>query len=169
MKHLFIFRHAKSDWKASFESDHERPLAKRGVKAARLMGRFVERTDQVPEQVLSSTAVRARRTADLAIEAGSWQCQVEYVDSLYGATTLSSIALVQAQDDSLSSLMIVGHQPTLSELIAELSGGSWVRFPTAALARIDLATESWEQIRGGDGELVSLVTPKLLISAGLES
>ena len=168
MKQIFILRHAKSDWKASFDSDYERPLAKRGVKAARMMGRFMRRTDQVPEKVLSSSAIRARATAELAIEAGDWQCQTDYLDSLYGATAASILELIRSQDEGISSLLIIGHQPTLSELIAELAGGAGVRFPTAALARIDFAVEAWDPLRPGDGELISLVTPKLLASAGLE-
>ena len=166
MKTVFVLRHGKSDWKASYGSDFERPLAKRGVRAAGQMGRFMTRTEQVPEKILSSTAVRARRTADLAIEAGEWPCPAEYVESLYGATAASALDLIRSQADEYSSLLIVGHQPTLSDLIAELSGGSWVRFPTAALVRIDFGVESWDLVAPSEGELIWLVTPKLLASAG---
>ena len=70
MKTLLVMRHAKSDWGAPLGDDHERPLADRGVKAARRMGCFLTDSGSVPQLVISSTAVRARTTAELAAEPG---------------------------------------------------------------------------------------------------
>ena len=168
MKRIYILRHGKSDWHADYGEDHDRPLAKRGREAAALMGGFLRRIDQIPDRVLSSTARRARHTAETAIEAGEWSCGRDLIDSLYGSSVRSALDLIRSQENECSSVLLVGHQPTLSELIAELTGGAAVRLPTAALARIDFATPAWPDIQPGQGELVWLVTPKLLIGAGIE-
>ena len=72
MKSILLFRHGKSNWKAQYENDHERPLSKRGVKAAKLMGKYVFQIKQVPDKIISSTALRAKTTAELAVKYGNW-------------------------------------------------------------------------------------------------
>ena len=69
-KSVILFRHGKSDWNATFESDHDRPVSKRGSKAAKKMGKYLSNIDQVPSLIISSTALRARNTAEIAIKAG---------------------------------------------------------------------------------------------------
>jgi phosphohistidine phosphatase len=166
MKSLLILRHGKSDWNAGQSTDHERPLADRGIAAAKLMGRFLTQRGQEPAKVISSTAVRARDTADLAINAGDWKCDSRLTDTLYGASVATVLDLLAKEDDAVPSLLLVGHQPTWSELIADLTGGTSVRFPTAALARIDFEVDRWDEIQSGCGTLRWLVTPKLLQPSG---
>ena len=72
MKTLFLYRHGKSDWDADYYGDYNRPLAKRGKKAADLMGRFLQATRQVPDVIISSGALRAWTTVIRSIEAGAW-------------------------------------------------------------------------------------------------
>ena len=74
MPELLLMRHAKSDWGSGDEDDRARPLAERGRKAARRLGRFLTAAGQVPALVLSSPAVRALETARLAVAAGGWSC-----------------------------------------------------------------------------------------------
>lgn len=161
MKTLFVLRHGKSDWSADYATDHDRPLAKRGYRAARCMGEFLRQTAQVPDLVVSSTALRARRTAELAIETGDWDCPLQCDGDLYGASAPAVLELIREQPEGISSLLLVGHQPTWSQLVALLSGAV-TRFPTAALARIDFDVEQWTDLQPGTGSLVWLVTPKLL-------
>lgn len=162
MKTILILRHGKSDWHARYGSDHERPLAQRGIRAAELMGRFLSQIDQIPDRVISSTAVRARSTAELGIEAGQWNCPALYTEDLYGASVGAVLELIQQMDDSAARVLLVGHQPTWSELISELTGGVTCRFPTAALARVDFEADRWDQVSPGHASLVWLVTPKIV-------
>ncbi len=166
MKRLIVFRHAKSDWGAESQGDHERPLNERGRVAARRMGRFLAGIDQVPERVLVSSALRARTTLELAIEAGAWECAVDVSDDLYATTAEAALVTLRAESDSTESLLWVGHQPTWSELVALLSGGSPPAFPSAAMARVDLGAERWRDVAPGGGQLAWLVTPKLVKGAG---
>jgi phosphohistidine phosphatase len=162
VKHLYFLRHAKSDWGTGFSSDHERPLARRGIEAAALVGRFLTVLDQAPEAVVSSSAVRARTTAELAREAGGWSAGVESTPDLYESTPADLLAIIRRQDDVVSRLLLVGHQPTWSETIGLFVGEAEVKLVTAALARVDLGVESWADASFGRGVLCWLVTPKLL-------
>ena len=72
MKSLICFRHGKSDWSADYESDHNRPISNRGIKASVRMGKYLSQINQQPELVISSTALRARGTAEIAIRSGKW-------------------------------------------------------------------------------------------------
>ena len=117
--------------------------------------------------MVSSTATRARSTAELAKTGGEWKCSVSTSETLYGGSVAETIELIRRQADSVHRLLLVGHQPTWSELIAALTGGASVRFPTAALARIDFDADRWQEVEPGAGTLKWLVTPKLLKRAGL--
>ena len=162
VKTVILFRHGKSDWDAPYGSDHERPLAKRGRKAADRMGVFLAERGEVPELAISSTAVRARDTLDRAMRAGDWRCRVEHLDDLYLPSPFMLLDVLQQLDEPLVSVMLLGHQPAWSETLGLLVGGSEFRFPTAAMARVDLSVERWAEIDIGLGELRWLVTPKEL-------
>ena len=70
MKSILLFRHGKSEWNTYYDSDHNRPLAPRGIKAAKKMGVFLANKNQMPDLVISSTAVRSRTTVELAMKEG---------------------------------------------------------------------------------------------------
>jgi phosphohistidine phosphatase len=165
VKTVILFRHGKSDWDASYESDHDRPLAKRGRKAADLMGVFLSEKGEVPDLAISSTARRARDTLDRAVEAGGWECRLELLEELYLPNPYLLIDVIQRQDEAVSSVMLVGHQPAWSEALSLLVGGGEFHFPTAAMARIDVDIERWDEVEPGAGELRWLVTPKQVAGA----
>ncbi len=157
---LYVLRHAKAE-RDGFADDHERPLRKRGRKAARAIGRFLTRIGEVPELVLASSAVRARETAELALAAGHWETRLELQDGIYEASpaTLSRIA---AAVTGAERVLVVGHQPALSLWIRALTGGREPAFPTGALARLDFELARWSALRAGAGTLHWLVTPALI-------
>jgi phosphohistidine phosphatase len=141
MKTIILFRHAKSDWEAEHASDHERPLNRRGRKAARSMGLQLASMEQVPERVLTSSATRAQETARIAAEAGGWSSPIEVEPEFYESSPETVLRRVAVEDDRLSSLLLVGHEPVWSMLASALIGGGSLRFPTAAMARIDIDVE----------------------------
>ena len=164
MKQLLIFRHAKSDWNAPYSIDHDRPLARRGVAAAKRMGRYLARLGQVPDRVISSSTVRAWRTVELAAQAGDWPCPLEATRELYDTTSDQVLEIIRGCADADSCLLLAGHQPTCSVLAGRLIGRAQMRFPTAAMAGIKLPRDRWGSVRWGEGSLVWFVTPKLLKS-----
>lgn len=166
MKTLLFFRHGKSDWDAPFDRDHDRPLAKRGRQAARVMGRFLASSGQAPDSIVTSTAVRARDTVRMASLAGGWSASIRETSDLYGAGPETILSLVRTEPDAAQSLLLAGHEPTWSRTVGMLTGGCNVRFPTAAMARIDFDVFSWQDVDFGLGELVWLIPPKALSGLG---
>lgn len=162
-KRLLLFRHAKSDWHAGITDDHERPLTKRGRAAAPIMGRVLATADQLPDLVVTSTAVRARTTVELAHAAGGWTCPVETSDALYDTDAASVLEEIRGLPDSIDRVLLAGHEPTWSKLASRLIGGGDLRFPTAALARLDLDIAWWRDATFGCGALVWLLQPKLFV------
>jgi phosphohistidine phosphatase len=165
MKILLLLRHGKSDWTADL-ADHDRPLAPRGRDAAGRIGRFLADLGQVPERVVSSTAVRARDTAKRAAKVGEWVPEIETTDEFYGIDPDRLLAWIHGVEEPAGSLLLVGHQPTWSMFAEGLIGGGNLRFPTAALARINLHVERWADVYPGCGELVWYQIPRVLKRIG---
>ena len=162
MKSIYLLRHAKSDWEADYGEDHERPLASRGVKAAKRIGRLMGASGYLPDVILSSTAVRARTTVEIAEKAGEWGREIRLESSLYGADTQEIVRLARGISGDAESALFVGHEPGWSQAVSRLSGGGSVRMPTACLARIDLDVDAWSDVREGIGQLICLIPPKAL-------
>jgi phosphohistidine phosphatase len=129
------------------------------------MGRFLADTGQVPDHVYTSSARRAVDTVTLAAEAGEWRCPVEVVSDLYDTHEDAVIGFLQTLDDAAESVLLAGHEPTWSSLVSCLTGGSNVRFPTAAIARIDFEIDDWRSVGKGEGRLVWHMPPRPLAKA----
>ena len=160
MKSLLVLRHAKSSWKHEGLADHERPLNGRGRRDAPRVGRLLRERDLLPEVVLCSTAARARGTLELVLEAAEWSCEVRFSPALYAASPGDVLAAVRELPARVGRALVVGHNPTLEELVRELSGRA-VELPTAALARLEWRGADWSGF--GDAravELAELWTPK---------
>jgi phosphohistidine phosphatase len=166
MRTLLLMRHAKSDWGAAFGSDHERPLARRGTRAARKMGRFVTDSGAVPDLVLSSTATRALTTVEIAAEAGGWDCEIITSEALYASRPERVLDAISDVDNGVRCLLVAGHEPTWSTLVSWLIGGGSVRMPTAAVACLDLRHGGWIDLAPTTCELRWFITPKMLKSSG---
>jgi len=162
LKTLLFLRHGKSDWDADFSADHERPLAKRGRKAAATMGRFISTCGVLPDRIVTSTATRARTTLEIAKEEGGWDAPTRETRALYMASPADLLVQIRAEDDEADVLLLVGHEPTWSSAVSRLVGGGAVRYPTAALARVDVDVSRWQDVEFGRGELIWLVPPKAL-------
>ena len=163
-KSLILFRHAKSDWEADYGSDHERPVAKRGIKAAKQMGRLLADSGKLPDSIICSTALRARQTLELATRAGNWDSNIQYSDDLYEASARTMIMLMQQISQPVNTVMLVGHEPTWSHLVGLLIGGGNIRFPTAAMARIDFYFNDWRSLGPATGQLRWLLQPRFFTS-----
>jgi phosphohistidine phosphatase len=159
---LLLLRHAKTERVADVGGDRERALTKRGRRDAALLGRFLAAADLAPDAVLTSPATRARETAELVIEAGGWRCPLREVASLYESSTANALAMVRAHGGDATTLLVVGHEPTWSELASALAGGGNLRLPTAGLAQIAFALDDWRAIEPGAGVLRLLVSPGAL-------
>lgn len=159
MKTVFLLRHGKSKRGPEYETDAERPLAKRGKRDAARMGAFVAEQGLVPDLILSSPAERARDTALRFAEAAGYVGEIRFEESLYFSGDDAYVELLWAVDDAVQSVLFVGHNPDLESLVEVLTG-QWARMPTAALARIDLAIDEWSELVEGEGQLAWVQVPR---------
>ena len=160
MKSVILLRHGKSDWNAPFRNDHERPLALRGIKAAKKMGKYFSKNEKSPEILISSTALRAKETIELAKKSGKWSSQLIYNSKIYGGSPKIILEIIQQIDEKFNSVCLIGHEPNFSSFISKSTNGEFYRFPTAAMAFINFKIELWEEIRFGNGILKWLARPK---------
>jgi phosphohistidine phosphatase len=164
MKTLLVMRHAKSDWNADYGSDHERPLNDRGADSARLMGKVLSDERQVPDLVITSTAVRALTTAALANEAGKWDADIVGESGLYGGGTDAAVHVASRSPD-VDRLMLVGHQPTWSNLVLKLTGER-VEMKTATAVVVEFDIDHWSALPGEQGRLTAVFQPRDYLGRG---
>jgi len=160
MPGLMLLRHAKSDWKAEYGHDWERPLNKRGVRSAQAIGRFVANYGLAPDLVLTSSAVRTTTTAELAAEAGGWDSEIVTVPELYGAEPNSVLRLVRGVN-GVNRVMVVGHEPTMSGFVGRMTGSD-LRVPTGTLTSLRLFYSRWADLGWGTAEVELYIRPRLL-------
>jgi phosphohistidine phosphatase len=161
---LVLLRHAKSAYPTGVP-DHDRPLAERGIREAALAGDWLRANLPAIDSVLCSTATRARET----LERTGIDAPVCYVDRLYGATAGTEIELINHVSDDFSTLLVVGHEPTTSEVALILAGADGTdtlvleriseKYPTSSIAvlRID---GSWADVEPGSAALVDFHVPR---------
>lgn len=170
MKTVLLLRHAKSDWGNPGLPDFDRPLAKRGLKDAPLMGQVLADLEMAPQKMLSSSAKRAKQTAELVAKACGYKQQISWHDSFYGAYTDTLIDSLKLLPNTIERAMLVGHNPTMEETAAALLVGQetgWgqsleIRMPTAALVCLDLDIMTWEDLEPGDATLRWFLIPRLV-------
>ena len=143
MKTLYVLRHAKSSWQDVSLADHDRPLKKRGRIAAPRMGKWARINNAWPDAIVSSTAVRAQQTAAAFVKAGKYDLEIELTPKLYEASTEDVLNLLRPRKEH--AILLVGHNPTMEDLVADLTG-KYLRFVTAAFAWIELPIEAWSEI-----------------------
>lgn len=173
MKTLGIFRHAKSDWNDARLRDFDRPLNARGRVGAGVMGKHIleyGRENAVGwKRIVASPAVRVTQTIELAGEAAGETPPITWDRRIYLANSATLIEVLREQDDDPRSILLVGHNPGLEDLIFDLvpdDGTSPLRdvvedkFPTAAYAVIQLDIEHWADLSENCGHLVHLTRPR---------
>lgn len=145
MKTLLILRHAKSSWKYQDLPDHERPLNRRGVTDAPRMGQVLHGAGLTPDRIVSSTAVRAQSTARLAGEACGYEGGVTLREDLYLSGWRAYLEALRQLPTDVDRAMIVGHNPTVEEVVHLLTGRD-EPMPTAALAHVELRVDDWSEL-----------------------
>lgn len=160
MKTLLLMRHAKSSWKEADRVDHDRPLGKRGKRDAPRMGQLLRKQGIYPDLILSSTARRARKTAEKLVQAGGFDTVIEIRNELYHADPQTCVDVLHDVYYDDPCVLLVGHNPCLEEFFEALTG-SYERLPTAAVARIRLPLSTWNSLTlQSAGELDGIWRPR---------
>jgi phosphohistidine phosphatase len=166
---IYLLRHAKSSWDEPELVDRERPLAKRGRKAVVLLRSHLDASGIAPDLVLCSSAVRAMQTLEGVREGLPPETRVEIEDGLYAAGAASLLGRLRGLAEEVGSVMLVGHNPGIEELAAELSGGGdpdaraalEAKYPTGGFAT--LAFEgAWRELGPKGATLEAFAVPRRL-------
>ena len=169
MLELLLLRHAKSSWDVPETDDHARDLAPRGAAAAPRMGALLAARGLVPDRVLCSTATRARNTWALVAAALPAPPEPLLLDELYLASPARMLRLIARHAGDSRRLLLVGHNPGMHSLAADLAGTGDLtarlalaeKFPTAAIAHLGIAPATgWTGLRAGQGTLLGFWRPR---------
>lgn len=165
-RELLLLRHAKSDWDSGAEDDFLRPLAKRGKKDAPRVGEWLYREGLVPDLVLSSPAERARQTTLKVCKSMDFGTKkVIWDEAIYEAGVDALLGVLARCPAGSSSVLLVGHNPGLEDLVRFLAGdevdepGDGKLMPTAAVARLEMP-DDWGVLQPGCAHLVAITRPK---------
>lgn len=147
MKILYLVRHAKSSWKFPDLADFDRPLNKRGRRDAPMMGQRLRQRGILPDLMISSPAERAKRTAQAVAEAIEYPTTaVQYDEALYHASASAMLTVLQAVADTKDVLMLVGHNPGLTELANYLSPHPIDNVVTTGIVAVVFPVTQWSEI-----------------------
>lgn len=167
LRRLVVLRHAKSAWPEGVP-DHRRPLAPRGRRDAPAAGIALVEADCLPDLALCSTAERARQTWELASAEWGTPPPVRYEPRLYGADVPELLDAVHQVPPEVETLLLIGHNPGLEDLVLELAGDSLddaldevrVKFPTSAIAVLAWHGSTWQDLARGTALLTGLTVPR---------
>ncbi len=160
-KTLILVRHAKSSWSHPGRTDHDRPLNARGTRDAPRMAARLAARRPAPDRIVTSSARRALTTArtfagELGIDPASFEVRAE----LYGAGSGEVLEVIRGLDDREGSVILVGHNPTFTELGNCLSAGRIGHLPTCGVVTFLLASERWARAGWRGFELIDFDFPK---------
>lgn len=160
MKTLLLVRHSKSSWDDPGVADHERPLNARGLRDAPAMGQRLAERGVSPDVILSSTAARARATAELIAQAlGFGAARVVADERLYGASADEVLSVIGELDDEVSCALVVGHNPETASLAHQFSDEIH-EMPTTAVAEFTFDVDAWYELDGAEPVTVRVDTPR---------
>lgn len=144
MKRILILRHAKSSWADTDLADFDRPLNQRGRRDAPLMAARLRGYNAAPDLILCSTAQRAQETAELFCASLGFPAEaLRLLDELYLASAPQLLAAVREYSDTAASVMLIAHNPGLTDLLNQAGDQGIDNLPTCGLAAIDLDINEW--------------------------
>lgn len=175
MKILALLRHGKSSWDDPALRDFDRPLKRRGRLASELIGKELGRRGLEFDLVLASPALRVVETLECLKEGLGVPLHVRFMEAIYGQSSDGLMEILRNLEDKAERVLLVGHNPGLQELslalavetdpmltaVAEL-------YPTAALAILELPTNSWTKLRPGTGRITDFLQPRHFIKSGVQ-
>jgi phosphohistidine phosphatase len=171
VKRLITFRHAKSGWDQPALRDFDRALNDKGRRAAATMGRHMRQAGIGFDYVIASPAVRVAETLDAMFDGYGRRLSPGWDRRVYLASAPTLLEVVHEAPDDAESLLLVGHNPGLEELVLSLSAehgeeeiatrdAVGEKYPTASVAELVFDVEHWRDVAAGHGRLVRFVRPR---------
>jgi phosphohistidine phosphatase len=161
MKKIYLIRHAKASNSEFGMSDFQRPLSKKGKSDVIYMAKRLKNFEILPDLVISSPAKRAKTTAEVIAETINYQkSKIMYLESLYDSSYQAYRYLLDSLDDSLNSIFMVAHNPTITEVGETLSGAILTNMPTCSIVCIEFDVQSFKDIKENSGKILFFDYPK---------
>ena len=165
MKKIHLIRHAKSNWEDGSLADIDRPLSELGINACLFMAQHIVDAGCCFDNVFCSPAVRAQTTIEL-ISSGMSEADVKWQtdEKLYTFSSNSLFRWFRDVDDSISEVLIIGHNPAFTEFCNEISDSDIRNIPTCGYAQLVLPQDcQWQEISEISAELTTFLKPKKLM------
>lgn len=170
MKTIYVLRHAKAESGDAQMSDHDRPLSERGLEQCAVLAAYLQKKSVTMDTILCSDAVRTKQTCDTISRKLSPSWKATYDNALYLASCGDLTHVLQGLPDSVSSALLIGHNPGLHELAIWLTNPRnsreltplLMKFPTGTYTAWEANIPSWQDLSPQCGRLIDYVTPKML-------
>lgn len=157
---LLLVRHAKSSWSNTSLADFDRPLNKRGVSNAPLMGQRIREYGLHLDAIITSTAERAQETSKLIAKEMAYEIEdIDLESDLYHASREVFINILSKQQNR--NIAMVGHNPGIQDFSYWLSSEPTVNFPTCGVIHISFSLGNWTEIYKNSGKAIRFEYPKM--------
>jgi len=159
MKTLYLVRHAEAGYDSENHSDLRRKLTERGLKSAKKIGHYLknylESQETSIDQITASMALRTATTAQLIAQELTYDLsKIQLELSLYETDVMRLLHFLNTQDDAINSLLIVNHNPTITEFVRYLTGENLPAMKPATLVELKFEIPTWKMVSGGMADLV---------------
>lgn len=165
MKNLILVRHAKSSWNDQAQRDIDRPLNERGRLDAPVMADRLHDRGAHPQRIICSPALRTATTAEIFANRLAIPNElIHFERQIYLAGSAHLLQLVRNQDDNIDSVMLIGHNPALTDFFNDLCRDAKLdNMPTCCVAELELPVDSWANVDFAQAELKHIDYPKKII------
>ena len=160
MKRLILVRHAKSNWNQPLVSDHDRIINDSGKSDAKLIGQYLYQTHYTISHIISSIAIRTLQTAKIISKEIKFEDSIETQSLIYNSAAEKILNLIHNINNKFECVMLLGHNPTITELANHISNIEINNIPTSGTIIIDFECQ-WNQI-SNDGNTIDFITPDKL-------
>lgn len=163
MKKLVIMRHAKSSRDDIALIDYDRVLNQRGLNDAQYIGSYLYNRLGTPDLIISSPSVRTRQTAELAASKLLYPCEkIQFAKKLYESSLRDIMGVIHDIKDNIKTVVIIGHNPSVSAVSNYLNDNFTEIMPTASAACFSINIDSWDLLSNDDSEVSFFITPKTI-------
>jgi phosphohistidine phosphatase len=161
VRDLILVRHAEAVDGMTGVKDIERELTSKGYRDAPRIGRYLYEQGFFPDMMLSSTAQRARATAELLAEQLKYELDhIGFHEDLYNASVRTLLNIVNEGKSNWNKMILVGHNPAISYLSEYLTGGDTGNMVPAAFVHLQFELDDWAQVSAQTGVCISYKTPE---------
>jgi phosphohistidine phosphatase len=163
-RHLLIMRHAQAEEIQRDQSDRNRELTSKGQHDALQMAYYLSEQKMLPDAIYSSASARTQKTASLLSDVFKLNSETFFIEEdLYNSSIRTYLSFISRLNNEYKTILLVGHNPTVSYLVEYLSGAEIISIPTAGACIIRFDSVAWSDVDKGRGELLDFMYPEKLI------